>query len=117
MPRSSLPRDSTPFAGVTAGHARTLLKARLIQLHTPKAALYWLHDFRCGHAQDLVDHGGRLNEILAAGEWPSPSFTKYLNLEQLETSCVVEAHVDDSEAKVETYSTERPGPAASTHAS
>jgi hypothetical protein len=112
---NSFPRGSTPFAGVTAGHARTLLKARLIQLRTPKAALCWLHDFRRGHAQDLVDHGGRLNEILA-GEWSSPSFTRYLNLEQLETPFVVEAHLDDSEAEDETCSAERHGPVASTHA-
>jgi hypothetical protein len=98
---SSLPRAWTPFAGTSAGAARTTLKAILLQLRTPKAAQYWLHDFRRGHAQDLACHGGRLSEILAAGEWASPAFAKYLDLEQLETRCVVEAHLDESEVEDE----------------
>ena len=36
-------------------------------------------------------------EILAAGEWRSPAFMKYLDLHRLETDVVVQAHMDESD--------------------
>ena len=52
---------------------------------------------RRGHAQDLAESGSKLCEILAAGEWASPKFTAYLELNKLEAAGVVEAHLDESE--------------------
>ena len=92
------PRASTPFACTSANTARVNLKATLLQLRVPKAGLFWLHDFRRGHAQDLVEHGGHLHEILAAGQWSSPSFTAYLDLNKVETAGVIETHMDESDA-------------------
>ena len=45
----------------------------------------------------MVARGGRLSEILQAGEWTSLAFAKYLDMNQLETSAVIEAHVIDSD--------------------
>ena len=63
--------------------------------------MFWLHDFIRGHAQDLVEHGGRLHEILAAGHLSSPSFTAYLDLNKVETAGVIETHIDESDANDE----------------
>ena len=93
----TLPAGATPFTSVSPGAARSDLKARLFRLGIEGAGKYWLHDFRRGHAQDLVDNGGRLSEILAAGQWSSPKFTAYLDLNKVETGGVVEAHMLESE--------------------
>ena len=69
---------------------------------------YWLHDLRRGHAQDMVDNGGRLCDILRAGEWTSPAFTSYLNLEAVETAGVVEAHMAESDDDEEVALTRLP---------
>ena len=39
---------------------------------------YCLHGFRRGHAQELVESGCDLLQILRAGEWASPVFLCYL---------------------------------------
>ena len=33
--------------------------------------------------------------ILAAGEWRSPAFLKYLDMRRLETDVVLQAHMDE----------------------
>ena len=58
---------------------------------------YRLHDLRRGHALDLQMSGAPLAEILAAGEWRSLAFMKYLNMHQLKEDLVVEAHLEESE--------------------
>ena len=55
------------------------------------------HDFRRGHALDLTLKGARLNVILAAGEWSSPAFMLYLDLNKVSTEAVVEAHLEESD--------------------
>jgi hypothetical protein len=45
--------------------------------------------------------GAPLWQILEAGEWRSPAFLKYLDLQRLETDLVVQAHVDESESEDE----------------
>ena len=62
----------------------------------PGAQAFWLHDFRRGHAQDLTERGASLAQILRAGEWRTPAFMCYLNLQKLEKDAVVQAHVDES---------------------
>ena len=46
----------------------------------------------------LVLQGAALWIILAAGEWRSPAFLAYMDLHQLETDLVVQAHVNDSDS-------------------
>ena len=58
---------------------------------------YILHDFRRGHAQDMVDKGANLRTILLAGEWKSPAFLAYLDWSTLEAGAVMEAHLEESE--------------------
>ena len=81
--------------------ARRDLKRRLRCPKVKAADAYWLHDLRCGHAQDMVDNGGRLCEILKAGEWSSPAFKAYLDLDAVEQAVLVEAYLDESEEEVE----------------
>ena len=57
--------------------------------------LYRLHDFRRGHARDLLRRGKPLYEILRAGEWSSPAFLAYLDRAELEDLAVMEAHLDE----------------------
>lgn len=82
---------------IASGSARQDLKRRLFRLGIDCANFFWLHDLRRGHAQDMVDEGGRLCEILQAGQWKSPAFTKYLDLEAVEMQAAVEAHMAESE--------------------
>ena len=42
--------------------------------------------------------GANLHEILSAGQWSSPAFLKYLDIDKLETDAVVEAHLEESDA-------------------
>ena len=42
--------------------------------------------------------GAPLWEILAAGEWTSPAFFKYLDLHRLDTELVVQAHAGESDS-------------------
>ena len=81
---------------VSAGAARSRLRARLVELECKDAALHSLHDFRRGHAQDMVAAGADLGTILRAGQWSSPAFMRYLDVEQLEGAAVVEAHCAES---------------------
>ena len=84
------------FPLLSAGQATRRLRECLASLDIKDAEEYRLHDFRRGHAQDLADSGARLAEILAAGEWRSPAFLKYLDAQSLECDAVVAAHVADS---------------------
>jgi hypothetical protein len=62
---------------------------------------YWLafcviSGARRGHARDLQSAGACLKEILAAGEWRSPAFLRYLDIDALESDLVVDAHMCES---------------------
>ena len=61
-----------------------------------EADAYRTHDLRRGHAEDMLLNGATLAEILRAGDWRSPSFLFYLNVQQLEMERTVEAHLEDS---------------------
>ena len=43
----------------------------------------------------LAFTGAPLWEILSAGEWRSPAFMSYLDLHQLDSQLVIQAHVDE----------------------
>ena len=50
----------------------------------PNATCYGTHDFRRGHAEDMRIAGCTLADILAAGQWKSSAFLKYLNEAELD---------------------------------
>ena len=75
------------------------LRRRLRELEVPKAGLYKLHDFRRGHAQDLLESGAGLALILKAGEWKSAAFLAYVDWSRLEEKAVLEAQLADSDGE------------------
>lgn len=85
-----------PFANISRGSALAGLKAMMSALRIPKAGSYRTHDFRRGHTKDLAESGSSLAEILRAGEWSSPAFLHYLNVDELEDGAVIEAHLAES---------------------
>ena len=92
----SLPIGEQPFKPFSASCALAELRRLLVCVGVANADLYRTHDWRRGHAKDLQCAGAALREILEAGEWRSPAFLDYLDLEKLEHDLVVEAHMDES---------------------
>ena len=91
-----------PFisARITPSFALKQLRCALgVAVGVPDAEKYRTHDLRRGHANDMLRNGSTVNEILAAGQWRSPAFLRYLDLEELERDAVVEAHVYDSSSE------------------
>ena len=70
-------------------------------LQFPEAKIYRRHDIRRGHADDLRASGAPLAKILLWGEWSSPAFLDYMELEELEAGMVLEGHLDDSSSEEE----------------
>ena len=86
-----------PFMHVSGNNAIAELRRRLSAIGVPCASEYILQDFRRGHAQDLLMSGARLNVILAAGQWRSAAFLKYIDVAELEARAVLEAHFAQSD--------------------
>jgi hypothetical protein len=91
-----LPVGATPFANLSGHVANKLLKECCAKLRVPHAAEVVCHDLRRGHAKDLQQAGASLREILDAGQWRSPRFLKYLDMDSLEKDFVVSAHIAES---------------------
>ena len=89
-------RPGPLFAGVSAQWALAELRRRLGLLGVADPAQYTLHSLRRGKAQDLLRAGGRLVDILRAGEWTSAAFAEYLDLEELDGAAELEAHLAES---------------------
>ena len=85
-----------PFEAFDAKSALSILRGWLQHLGIPDALAYRTHDIRRGHARDLMKGGARLHEILAAGDWKSAAFLKYLDSVELESGATLEAHVAES---------------------
>ena len=79
-----LPEGSRPWEFVSASTARTRLHRILEVLRVPGPKSYGTHDFTRGHAEDMRLSGCTLQEILAAGQWRSSAFIKYLNEAELD---------------------------------
>ena len=92
---------TVPFAAVSVAGARSELRRRLRELGVDGADDYNLHDFRRGHAQDLVESGADLHRILRAGEWLPPAHLKYVDSVKCEKAAVVQAHLDESASEGE----------------
>ena len=65
----SLPVGSRPFAHISADAALKQLRTLLAALGVVEADSFRTHDLRRGHAQDMVESGAKLVEILRAGDW------------------------------------------------
>ena len=89
------------FGGISAGSALKQLKHILTVLEVDNANSYRCHDLRRGHAKDMQMNGASLQQILAAGEWRSPSFLQYLDMVNLELGAVIEAHQAESSSEGE----------------
>jgi hypothetical protein len=94
----TLEPGSTPFAHISGAYALAELRRRLTLLGIPDAEKYVLQDFRKGHADDIRARGGTLREILEAGEWRSPAFLRYLDVNKMEADLFMIDHLEESEA-------------------
>ena len=74
-----LERRCKPWARISACDVRRKLRGTVNELKVPCAASFATHDFRRGHAKDLQLSGAPLAKILAAGQWRSAAFLKYLD--------------------------------------
>ena len=93
---SRCPEQAPLFGRITAKGALGRLRCALRRCNVQEPNLYRTHDLRRGHCRDLQAARTPLHEILALGEWRSPSFLKYMNLEELEYDAVLEAHLGES---------------------
>ena len=104
--------DGPLFVGITPKIATNELRRRLSCLGVAGAEEHVLRDFRRGHAMDLAESGAPLWQILLAGEWKSPAFLLYLDLNKIEMEAIMEAQqaapsivsavVEESDAEDET---------------
>ena len=56
------------------------------------------HGFRRGSAEEIFSRGGRLADILVAGDWRSPAFMEYLDRESVEEAAVLQSILDRDDA-------------------
>ena len=95
----AMPVGHAPFHRVNADDVRVLLRCRLKQLHVACPSQYNTHDFRRGHARDLVNsRQSTLKDILMMGQWKSAALLKYLDEPSVEASAIVEAHIAESDS-------------------
>ena len=93
---NSLAPGATPFAHFTQASALAALRKRLAILQIEHPQEYKLHDFRRGHAQDLLEAGASLMAILKAGEWKGAAFMAYLDSAEMEARAVLQTHMQQS---------------------
>ena len=78
--------DPVPVLSVTECEIVVDFPFRKNRLHPSRQVRAW------GHAEDLLQAGGSLADILAAGDWRSAAFLDYLNKERLVRDRIAEAH-------------------------
>ena len=74
------------------------LKHYLSVLGIPDADKFTSQGFRRGMAQAVVRHGGRLAEILQAGDWCSSAFHSYMDRNEIDQLAILELF-DDEESE------------------
>ena len=79
------------FTSISARTAIDRLRERMRALQAVNWASFRLHDFRRGHAQDMLERGVGLAAILLAGDWRSSAFMSYLDTADLQARAVLEA--------------------------
>ena len=113
-----LPDGTCPWTAVSPNHARARLRQLLQTLGVPDAGAYGTHDLRRGHAeaglkmctcaacfcavacsfaQDMRACGHALAEILAAGQWKSAAFIKYVKEAELEKEVAYQVAIESEE--------------------
>ncbi len=98
-----------PWAGWCATGVRNALRSALRHTGVVNADACGTHSFRRGHAQDIVEFGGRVTDILKAGDWQMPAWMRYLDVEKMERQAVAEAHFGASSSDDEGGHSETPG--------
>ncbi len=96
-----MPEGARPFAAINKARALADLRAMLKAIGVAEAECFRTHDVRRGHAEDLLESGAPLVEILRAGEWRSAAFANYIDDDKLEAGAVLDAHwiaSDDEDA-------------------
>ena len=67
------------------------LRRRLMLLGVHTLSEYGLQPLRRGHAQQILDDGGTLADVLKVGQWASPAFPCHLDYCDVEQSAVLES--------------------------
>ena len=106
---NSRPVGDAPWAGWHATGVRSALRTALRHAGVANADAYGTHSFRRGHAQDIVEFGGRVTDILKAGDWQMPAWMRYLDVEKMERQAVAKAHFGESSSDDEGGDSEPPG--------
>ena len=108
-------KKTLPFKDITAANALKVLRIMMGLVGVDDPGRYKTHDLRRGHAKDLqlagkwhlwfcASHlfnkcyylGSPLHVILEAGQWSSPAFLKYIDINKLDEELVLHAHCDES---------------------
>ena len=85
-----------PFKRIKSEKANDILRKGCAKAKVKKAECFKCHDFRRGHTKDMQVAGASLMEILEAGEWSSPRFMKYMDMNRLDRDIVISAHMTKS---------------------
>jgi len=93
----NVPAGVQPFVHINPSQLLLALRTLLQEMGVPEVAHYNTKAFRRGHTEDLLQRGGRLGEILGAGDWSSKAFAIYINKLKLERDRVAEAHCGKSD--------------------
>ena len=72
----SLAVEEAPFNGFSPNQANTALREVMALLGHTNAELYRCQDLRRGHAEDQLEAGCGIDQILADGEWRSYAFDR-----------------------------------------
>ena len=91
-------RGEMPFKGISAAGATKKLREYLARCGIEDPGNYSLHSFRRGAAQDYVDFGCTLQQLLIAGGWCSRACFAYLKPEDLNVGAAAKFIIDDSDS-------------------
>jgi hypothetical protein len=91
-------RGEAPFGKLTPAAATRLLRNDLSACGVKDFALYSLHSFRRGCAQDMKMMGCPIDDIKRAGGWSSGAYGNYLIPEDMDVKATIDFMVDDSDS-------------------
>jgi hypothetical protein len=94
----AFPIGHKPFEGLTAAAATKLLRKYLGECGIENVAVYSLHSFRRGCAQDLCDFGATLQDLLSAGGWNSRACFTYLRPQDMNLKAIAKFIAEDSDS-------------------
>ena len=77
---------------------KNLVRRLLVLLSVPDAERFSLKAFRAGKATELARSGNALGTILAAGEWRSNAFMRYVDEDAVDSSTVLGMVMDASDS-------------------